>query len=99
MNAIFEDCRDDLQSQRELSDDVALASRRRLAAIHLCLSSATGLLEASETILKQRDGSTPAPCGQTLLRLSDDAEIAGRAAHRAALILADLLATPVGPCV
>ena len=95
ITALFNESRhDDMHPRGDSGDDIALATRHGSAALHLCLSSAAGLLESSEAILKQRNSTTSLPCVQTLLRLSDEAEIAGRAAHRAAIVLTDLLAGP-----
>lgn len=69
MNTIFKAGDDsDLHPQRELSDELALANRRGLAALHFSLSSTADLLEASESLLIRRDRPKPAPFAQKLLR-------------------------------
>lgn len=64
-------------------------AQRQLSAIQLCLTSVTGLLEITETLLVDKSEPTPYEKALGWQRLSEDAKGAGRAAYRAVLILAD----------
>lgn len=67
-------------------------AQRRLLAIQLCLTSVTGLLEISESLLQDIGEPTPYQQASSWQRLSEDAKGAGRAAYKAVLILADPVA-------
>ncbi|MET0543032.1 MAG: hypothetical protein ABWZ88_14915 [Variovorax sp.] len=64
------------------------ASRKELQAIHLCLSSAAGLLGVSETLIGNEPAPGAARDAQSLQRIADDANAAGKAACKAVLLIA-----------
>lgn len=62
-------------------------ARPEHCAIHLCLRSATALLDASRQLLRPLAHPSPQQQEQRLNRLVADTKTAGRSAYRAALIL------------
>lgn len=63
--------------------------RPESAAVHLCLTSATALLDVAQTLLNRTTTLSPEEREQEWNALVDYTKRAGRAAYRAALVLTD----------
>lgn len=78
----------DDQVAARLKEEASYRARPRESAIHFCLTSAGALLDVSQTLLNQPESPSPVQERQWKTLISHT-KIAGRAAYRAALILAD----------
>ncbi|MET0543531.1 MAG: hypothetical protein ABWZ88_17450 [Variovorax sp.] len=70
-------------------EEVSYRARPRESAIHFCLTSASALLDVSQTLLRQPPNPSPQDQAREWKALISHTKVAGRAAYRAALILAD----------
>ena len=79
----------DDQVAARLKEEASYRARPRESAIHFCLTSAGALLDVSQTLLNQPESPSPVEQERQWKTLISHTKIAGRAAYRAALILAD----------
>ncbi|RZI78587.1 MAG: hypothetical protein EOP80_00335 [Variovorax sp.] len=79
----------DDQIAARLKEEESYRARPRESAIHFCLTSAGALLDVSQTLLNQPKSPSPVEQERQWKTLISHTKIAGRAAYRAALILAD----------
>ena len=77
------------QEAAQQREEAPYRARPRESAIHFCLTSASALLDVSQTLLKQAENPSPQEQERQWKSLISHTKIAGRAAYRAALILAD----------
>ena len=79
------------QEERSALSKQEVESRARptLAAIHFCLSSATAVLKICHSLVDHEGPQSPHEREKLWKRLAVDTKVAGGAAYRAALVLAD----------
>lgn len=79
----------DAQVAARLKEEASYRARPTESAIHFCLTSASALLDVSQTLLKKPENPTPQEQERQWSTLISHTKVAGRSAYRAALILAD----------
>ncbi len=87
----------ELQQAMQQADEAAYRDRPAQSALHFCLTSASALLDVSQTLMNRPSDPSPQERERDWKALAEYTKIAGRAAYRAALILADPLADSARP--
>lgn len=78
------------EEERIRSDEAAsYRTRPTLSSIHLCLTSSMAMLAICHSLIEQPAIQSPRERERRWKKLASDAKTAGRAAYRAALVLAD----------
>lgn len=80
---------DEAQEALQFAEDQSYRERPELSALHLCLISATALLDVSQNLMNRHADPTPQERERDWKELAIHTRIAGRSAYRAALILTD----------
>lgn len=77
------------QEALQLAEEKSYRERPAQSALHLCLVSASALLDVSQSLMNRRADPSPAEREREWKALAMHTKIAGRSAYRAALILVD----------
>lgn len=79
----------DAQEAAQLKETATYRAHPTESAVHFCLTSASALLDVSQTLMTQPANPSPTEQLHQWKALISHTKIAGRSAYRAALILAD----------